>query len=389
MKKVRIEKEFRKETTILRKMDWLAIINLEMKKMSENNSILKRILSRISMYNIEDSSSFMEIQSFVNDEKTKIVFPKGNYHCEISTGVGNNPICPWFGIFLDENCPTKGFYVVYLFDSEKKEVFLTLLFGTEKLSLTQISVISNWTKARLGKNDWEGNSVNLKWNKGRPKKYERSAILSIKYHIEDLDSLDMENDFFRMLDYYEKLLIICELNNFSELLQKITISKTKKDIDCEMKEFARKRRMISEEMYKDALSTRNELGKLGEMFIKKSIEKEFIDQGRKVFSVFLMNSIDVGAGYDIITKWNDDQGRVHTEYCEVKTTTGSFGNPFFMSQNEKRFLESHMDEYFLFRVFNYKEIDEPYGDYKKISGAELLHDYSFDELPSSYSVRKA
>jgi len=356
--------------------------------MSENSRVLREILTFISHYHKDDAQLFSRIISSVNQEKDKLVLPKGNYRCEVSTGQGKNPICPWFGVFFENNSPTQGFYVVFLFDANQEFVFLSLSFGTEKLSLKQICAITRWAKDRLGENDWTDNQVDLKWKTGRPKKYEKSVILSKKIEIRCLPSIDLDEDFTRIMDYYQNLLMLCEIYDYPQLFREVSNNKKKKEIENVVEKDRRKRRMVSEEMLMDALLARKELGDMGEAFIKEIIEKEFLDKGYVKFEVKIQSCIDEGAGYDILAVWNDPNGIIKTEYYEVKTTTGSCTTPFYMSQNERSFCEQHPFDYFLYRVYQFREKSKPKGLFQKIEASNLIKNYSFRPMPYSFSVKK-
>jgi hypothetical protein len=81
-----------------------------------------------------------------------------------------------------------------------------------------------------------------------------------------------------------------------------------------------------------------------------------------------------GAGYDIQSK-NDD-GTIRR--IEVKTTTSDVNTSFYMSENERSFMEEYKEEStFLYRVYNFNK-DTGQGDIKIITAEELLNNYNFD-----------
>mgnify|MGYP006432526389 CR=1 FL=1 len=80
-----------------------------------------------------------------------------------------------------------------------------------------------------------------------------------------------------------------------------------------------------------------------------------------------------GLGYDI-SSINDDGS---PRYIEVKTTTSHFNQPFYMSENERKFFEEYGDSAFTYRVFNFKK-EERHGKVKIVSKNKLFSDFTFD-----------
>ncbi len=63
-----------------------------------------------------------------------------------------------------------------------------------------------------------------------------------------------------------------------------------------------------------------------------------------------------GCGYDVLSV--EDDGET-PRYIEVKTTSGSSSQPIFFSDNEMRFSIDNKDNYYLYRVYNFKAADAP------------------------------
>lgn len=82
------------------------------------------------------------------------------------------------------------------------------------------------------------------------------------------------------------------------------------------------------------------IGQIGELLVVK-FEQE---SGCEITHISLSND---GAGYDIESK-NEDQ----IKYIEVKTTTSDENTPFYLTSNEKVFMESHKEDYYIYRVFD-------------------------------------
>jgi hypothetical protein len=82
-----------------------------------------------------------------------------------------------------------------------------------------------------------------------------------------------------------------------------------------------------------------------------------------------------GLGYDI-SSINDDGS---PRYIEVKTTSGGFNQPFYMSKNEKHFFEEYEDSAFIYRVYNFNR-ETRRGDVRIITQTELFSDFTFDTI---------
>lgn len=89
-----------------------------------------------------------------------------------------------------------------------------------------------------------------------------------------------------------------------------------------------------------------------------------------------------GAGYDILSRKNNDYELL---YIEVKTTKGALDAPFYMSENEKSFMEIYKDNTLIYRVYNYDK-DTNVGEIEMITYDELVSNYSLD--PITYKVTR-
>jgi len=140
------------------------------------------------------------------------------------------------------------------------------------------------------------------------------------------------------------------------------------------------RRFIGRKVDWEKLRDRNnEIGDQGEEFVLEfeidrlvetlSLERTIATQNVQHLSRLQGD----GLGYDI-SSINDDGS---PRYIEVKTTSGNFNQPFFMSENERRFFEEYGDTAFIYRVYNFKR-EERHGDVRIISSSELFSDFTFD-----------
>ena len=89
-----------------------------------------------------------------------------------------------------------------------------------------------------------------------------------------------------------------------------------------------------------------------------------------------------GAGYDILSRKDDNYELL---YIEVKTTKGDMNTPFYMSENEKNFMDIYKENTLIYRVYNYCP-DTNIGEIEIINYDQLINDYDFN--PITYKVTK-
>lgn len=133
--------------------------------------------------------------------------------------------------------------------------------------------------------------------------------------------------------------------------------------------------------WEKARDRNNEIGDQGEEFvlefeIDRLIETLSIDRIKAIQNVQHLSRLQGdGLGYDISSINNDGSPR----YIEVKTTSGSFKQPFYMSKNEKYFFEEYGDSAFIYRVYNFNR-ETRRGDVTIITKSELFSDFTFDTI---------
>ena len=123
--------------------------------------------------------------------------------------------------------------------------------------------------------------------------------------------------------------------------------------------------------------TSNALGKKGEELVMKMQKIKLKGLGLTDESEQVDKMLD-GAGYDILS-FNEEREKI---YIEVKTTTGSSNEPFYMSLNEKEFFEKYPENYYLIRLYNYNFTQDT-ADYFVLTPEELK---GFDFTPISFEV---
>jgi hypothetical protein len=142
------------------------------------------------------------------------------------------------------------------------------------------------------------------------------------------------------------------------------------------------RRFIARKIdWEKARDRNNEIGDQGEEFvlefeIDRLIETLSIDRTSAIQNVQHLSRLQGdGLGYDI-SSINDDGS---PRYIEVKTTSGGFNQPFYMSKNERYFFEEYEDSAFIYRVYNFNR-ETRRGDVRIISQSELFSDFTFDTV---------
>lgn len=133
--------------------------------------------------------------------------------------------------------------------------------------------------------------------------------------------------------------------------------------------------------WEKARDRNNEIGDQGEEFvleyeIDRLIETLAIDRTLATQNVQHLSRLQGdGLGYDI-SSINDDGS---PRYIEVKTTSGDFNQPFYMSKNERHFFEEYEDSAFIYRVYNFNR-ETRRGDVRIITQTELFSDFTFDTI---------
>ncbi len=133
--------------------------------------------------------------------------------------------------------------------------------------------------------------------------------------------------------------------------------------------------------WEKARDRNNELGDQGEEFvlefeIDRLVDTLLIERTKAIQNVQHLSRLQGdGLGYDI-SSINDDGS---PRYIEVKTTSGDFNHPFYMSENERKFFEVYGDSAFIYRVYNFNK-EARHGDVRIISKSELFSDFTFDTI---------
>lgn len=125
-------------------------------------------------------------------------------------------------------------------------------------------------------------------------------------------------------------------------------------------------------------SRNNEIGDQGEEFVME-YETDRLAQLLSINAAQYVQHLSRlqgdGLGYDI-SSINQDGS---TRFIEVKTTSGSFNTPFYMSKNEKHFFEEYADSAYIYRVYEFNK-ETRRGKVRIISQSELFSNFNFDTV---------
>lgn len=183
---------------------------------------------------------------------------------------------------------------------------------------------------------------------------------------------------------HNELLMYCEYERFGRngILRSKSLAYDERD-EHEKQEIEKrkekKRKFRARRVDFDEINARNkELGLKGELYVLQH-EKERLSPklGEKIIHVSIEQGD--GAGYDILSY--DLSGK--PRYLEVKTTTGTKDSAFYLSENEKAFLEEYAEEAEIVRVYNFN-CKTLTGNLFRISGADILKKLTLQ--PIAYKV---
>jgi NAD kinase len=138
-----------------------------------------------------------------------------------------------------------------------------------------------------------------------------------------------------------------------------------------------KRQFTARKVDFEAINSRNsEIGYLGECFVleqeRQQLPKELADKIRHISAVD-----GDGAGYDILSYTLKGTPK----FLEVKTTTGGAETPFYLSENERLFLEIYGEDAEIVRVYDFERSTNT-GKMIRIKGSDFLRD--IDLKPTTY-----
>lgn len=184
------------------------------------------------------------------------------------------------------------------------------------------------------------------------------------------------------------LLLYCEYRRAGSngLLKSKTIinKKSSKDDKEEIKKRRKqKKRFISRKIDFDEVNERNKvIGLMGEEFVFRN-EREKLNPtlAKKVRHISIEEGD--GAGYDILSYSNDGSVR----FVEVKTTTGSINTPFYLTENERVFIEEYKENAEIVRVYEFDRFTKS-GKIKRIKGKDFINEVELHTIAYKATIKK-
>lgn len=151
----------------------------------------------------------------------------------------------------------------------------------------------------------------------------------------------------------------------------------KNDIDRK-KNGTKKPDYIAEELAKTKQGELNEKT-IYERELKRIMELEAKEEVERMKEFF--KSKNDSEGYDILSFEQQEDGTLKEIYIEVKSTKGNEGTPIDITDNELEFAQEHIEQYYLYRIYNSAKKTKTL---KIVTGKELIENYIF--VPSSYKI---
>ncbi len=122
------------------------------------------------------------------------------------------------------------------------------------------------------------------------------------------------------------------------------------------------------------------LGDAGEELVIE-FEKVKLKEAKLFEKADLVTKVKDGCGYDVVS-FDINGNEIH---IEVKTTTGSKDEPFYFSINEKEYLEQHPENYFLYRIHQFR-LNPNRANYFILSAADFLKKAEFNATNFEVSI---
>jgi len=190
-----------------------------------------------------------------------------------------------------------------------------------------------------------------------------------------------QNHFYQYASLYDELEALTKDTSSSKKSDSNFLSLTPNDAPDKTKSYLNRKRGFKGKNInwskKQFISSK--LGLLGEELVihNEKLKLEKIGLVNKAEKVAKKKD---GEGYDILS-FDDKKNEV---FIEVKTTTGSIDEPFYISANEKIFCEENSEQYVIYRLYNYDYLNKSASFYK-IKGTEIS---KFEFTPTNFEVSK-
>lgn len=125
-------------------------------------------------------------------------------------------------------------------------------------------------------------------------------------------------------------------------------------------------------------------GRIGEQAVVIFEKNKLISLGRKDLAKkvkWVSEEKGDGLGYDIVS-WKVEDEKIEEIYIEVKTTVGDIKTPFYISETEVRVSKKLKNNYYIYRIFDIKEITRKINMY--IINGDV--EENFDLVPTTYKA---
>lgn len=123
------------------------------------------------------------------------------------------------------------------------------------------------------------------------------------------------------------------------------------------------------------------LGDAGEELVIE-FEKAKLMEAKLFDRADLVAKVKDGCGYDVLS-FDTNSNEIH---IEVKTTTGNEDEPFYFSINEKEYLEQHPENYFLYRLHQFR-FNPNRAKYFILSASDFLKKAEFNATNFEVSMK--
>lgn len=354
-----------------------------------------------------------------------------NFEVKYSTGQGNWAFYPWITIF-DKSITTtaqKGYYAVFLFTNDYKEVYLSLNQGwtyfKDNYKTTQgrinIKTVSDFWKNELrdvadeyqfSKDEISLNRITQRQS-GLGKGYALGNIISKHYIISDLNENDNEKllgdvmEMTNLLKDIKSKLVICsdpidvtnskiiEGSTLSDIVTEREQEKNKKNEEdkkliLSKKDYNKQNRSsnkserVTKIDYEKTNRTKQYHGTQGELLVMKYEKqrlynneqlKEYADRVEHV-----SKTQGDGLGYDIVS-YDLINNKVEKIFIEVKTVIGNVNSSVNISSKELKAAEKLGEKYKIYKVFNYK------SSTPELIIIDDIHDERLSIEPNSYIIK--
>jgi MoxR-like ATPase len=150
------------------------------------------------------------VRSDLPDAISKLPFiNKGTYTVKGSVGQGNWATVPWLAI-LNRNITTstqRGYYIVYLFSENMKELYLTFAQGITETSRNEMLQLNEEIRENIEMDGVIKSNDYYLGESAKARGYVESTAAYLKYSLEDMPSENqLINDLEKMISYYERFI---------------------------------------------------------------------------------------------------------------------------------------------------------------------------------------